>query len=97
MWYKQISRYIYNTDNSLEDKTLYVALQNGKYYIHVKEQEFEERKYYSLVKTKDFVGEGANFVLMRYLALIKYTGTFELSTTYINGDMCRNIYVSINQ
>lgn len=81
----------------MNEKTLYVALQHEKYYIHVKEKEFEERKYYSLVKTRDFVGEGANFVLMRYLALSKFTGTFELSTTYINGDMCKNIYVSINK
>lgn len=53
----------------------------------------ETRKYYPLSKTKDMIGEGANFILMRYLAITKYTGLFEMSTIYINGDMCRNIYV----
>ncbi|CAH1982201.1 unnamed protein product [Acanthoscelides obtectus] len=78
----------------ITEKTLYVALQRQKYYIcHTSNQEgIEERKYYKLTKTYNMICEGANFLLMRYLAIKRYTGTFELSTIYINGDMCRNIY-----
>lgn len=81
----------------MDEKTLYVALQPHKrYYVRAtgRHEEVSERKFYKLEKAKNYVSEGANFLLMRYLAVIKYKGQFELSTMYINGDMCRNIYVS---
>lgn len=80
----------------MDEKTLYVALQIKRYYLKMtnKKEEVVERKFYKLDKTKYFVSEGANFLLMRYLAIVNYMGQFELSTLYINGDMCRNIYVS---
>lgn len=89
------SEYIQISDGSVLDKNLYIALQKGKYYLHYRGADYEEKKQYSLVKTRDLVCEGANLILMRYLALTKYTGTFELTTTYINGDLCRNIYECI--
>lgn len=52
------------------------------------------RKYYPFFITKNLMLEGASFLLMRYLAVTKFVGTIELSTMYINGEMCRNIYVS---
>lgn len=74
------------------EKSLYVGLQKDKYYVHHQTNGYDEKKYYSLRKTRDLLCEGASFILMRYLALTKYTGIFELSTIYINGDICRNIY-----
>lgn len=50
---------------------------------------------YPLSASINLIGEGANFVLLRLLALQQYLGKFEMSTFYINGDLCRNIYVSI--
>lgn len=83
-------------NGGVEEKTLYVALQIKRYYLKItsKRDEVLERKFYKLDKTKYYVSEGANFLLMRYLAIVNYIGQFELSTMYINGDMCRNIYVS---
>ncbi|KAJ8939320.1 hypothetical protein NQ314_011178 [Rhamnusium bicolor] len=84
-------------DDVLNEKSIYMALQNNKYYIKNASSidNIEDRKYYSLAKMHDLVSEGANFVLMRYLAVMQYIGTFELSTIYINGDLCRNIYVRL--
>lgn len=80
----------------LNEKVLYAAIEEDKYYIKCKnrKENKSENKHYLFSKTKDYVGEGANFLLYRYLAISKYKGTFELSAMYINGDMCRNIYVS---
>ncbi|XP_076256135.1 ciliogenesis-associated TTC17-interacting protein [Rhynchophorus ferrugineus] len=85
--------YIFGKSSELTQQILYCALQENAYYVkHTSLEQQDSRKYYPLSKTKDFVGEGANFILMRYLAITKYKGNFELSTMYINGDMCRNIY-----
>ncbi|XP_060533875.1 uncharacterized protein LOC132706524 isoform X2 [Cylas formicarius] len=94
------TEYIRESPNVINKQTLYVALQRNKYYLRHQstlENVMTKKKYYPLGKTKDFVGEGANFILMRYLAITKFEGMFELSTMYINGDMCRNIYVSIQK
>ncbi|KAL1502553.1 hypothetical protein ABEB36_007678 [Hypothenemus hampei] len=86
------TEYIKREDNTSNEKILYLALQENKYFVKSQEEINETRRYYSLNTTKDLVSEGANFILMRYLAIKKYEGTFELSTIYINGNMCRNIY-----
>lgn len=78
------------------EKKLYCGIQPRRYYIkHTsKPENILDKKYYSMGKAKYLISEGANFILMRYLAITRYMGNFELSTMYINGDMCRNIYVS---
>ncbi|KAI4454814.1 riia domain-containing protein 1 [Holotrichia oblita] len=79
----------------LIEKSIYVGLFKKYYYIkHQSNDEppIDDRKFYSLQKAKDYISEGANFLLHRYLARTIYIGSFELSTMYINGDMCRNIY-----
>lgn len=80
----------------ISKKTLYFALQKDKYFVRstCTDENLDESKYYSLGKAAKYVSEGANFVLMRYLAITRYIGHFELSCAYINGDMCRNLYVS---
>lgn len=80
----------------MDEKNLYVALQTKRYYLKItsKKENTMEQMFYKLNKTKHFISEGANFLLMRYLAVARFMGQFELSTMYINGDMCRNIYVS---
>ncbi|GLV38239.1 uncharacterized protein CBL_12886 [Carabus blaptoides fortunei] len=50
------------------------------------------KKVYSYAEIGDLVGEGANLVLMRLLALMKHVGEIEVSTMYITGDLCTNIY-----
>lgn len=77
------------------EKKLYVGMMKGFYYVNHNStmENTEERMVYSLRKARDYVSEGANFILMRFLACTIYIGTFELSCMYINGDMCRNIYV----
>ncbi|KAF5292643.1 hypothetical protein FQR65_LT11195 [Abscondita terminalis] len=76
------------------EKKLYVGIQPRRYYIkHTSNvDKVFDKKYYSMEKTRDFISEGANFVLMRYLSVTRYIGKFELSCMYINGSMCRNIY-----
>ncbi|KAH1018382.1 ciliogenesis-associated TTC17-interacting protein isoform X1 [Dendroctonus ponderosae] len=89
------TEYLFREDISSTKQVLYYALQDSKYFVKHQQntnETTETRKYYPLSKTKDMIGEGANFILMRYLAITKYTGSFEMSTIYINGDMCRNIY-----
>ncbi|KAJ8956315.1 hypothetical protein NQ318_015053 [Aromia moschata] len=88
------TEYVSQPHEVLNQKSLYTALQNRKYYLKSTStlDNVEERKYYGINKTKELVCEGASFILMRYLAVTRYQGTFELSTMYINGDMCRNIY-----
>ncbi|XP_072382624.1 ciliogenesis-associated TTC17-interacting protein isoform X2 [Diabrotica undecimpunctata] len=70
------------------------GLQHRKYYVRhcSSKEETDNRRYYSLAKCQDLICEGANFILMRYLAITRYEGQFELTTTYINGDLCRNHY-----
>lgn len=81
----------------VHEKSLYVALENNKYFIkHADNKEgIGIKKHYSLKRTCMLIGEGASFLLMRLLAINRFIGTFELSTLYINGDLCRNIYVKL--
>ncbi|KAF5291752.1 hypothetical protein FQA39_LY14240 [Lamprigera yunnana] len=90
------SEYI-KENGPLKQKTLYFAIQQGRYYIkHTSTLEgLCDKKYYSMQKTANLVGEGANFILMRYLAITLYIGKFELSAMYINGDMCQNVYICL--
>lgn len=87
-------RFLLQPDN-INEKSIYVAIQNNKYYMrHTSTlQDLDLRKYYPFFITKNLVLEGANFLLMRYLAITRHVGTIELATMYINGEMCRNIYV----
>ncbi|XP_050315517.1 ciliogenesis-associated TTC17-interacting protein-like [Anthonomus grandis grandis] len=89
------TEHILQDEKTFDEQILYYALQDNKYFVKHRESfevTRENRKYYPLIKANNLIGEGANFILMRYLAIKKYKGTFELSTMYINGDLCRNIY-----
>ncbi|KAJ8916532.1 hypothetical protein NQ315_000174 [Exocentrus adspersus] len=79
------------------EKSLYTSIQNKKYYTRhtCNHLDLDVRRYYPFTVTKNMVLEGANFLLLRYLAITKYVGIFELSTQYIDGSMCRNIYECI--
>ncbi|GJQ85394.1 hypothetical protein Trydic_g10168 [Trypoxylus dichotomus] len=79
----------------LINKSLYVGLLKRYYYVKYISNEdnpIDDRKFYNILKARNYISEGANFLLHRYLAKTIYIGTFELSTMYINGDLCRNIY-----
>lgn len=85
-------------DGRTNTKTLYVGLQKDKYYWRhtstTEDENMDDRQYYSTVKMQNYVSEGANLVLMRYLVVARHLGPFELAAMYINGELCRNIYVS---
>ncbi|XP_044260660.1 ciliogenesis-associated TTC17-interacting protein-like [Tribolium madens] len=76
-------------DDGLDQQALYVSSQENFYYLrHDKRKDI----FYSPKKARNLICEGANFVLMRYLAITKFVGFFETTTLYINGSLCRNIY-----
>ncbi|KAH0821139.1 hypothetical protein GEV33_001651 [Tenebrio molitor] len=76
-------------DDGLDQQALYVNSQEDFYYLrHDKKKDI----FYSPKKARNLICEGASFILMRYLAIAKFVGTFEVTTLYINGDLCRNIY-----
>ncbi|KAK4877793.1 hypothetical protein RN001_010299 [Aquatica leii] len=81
-------------DGVTNEKVLYFGIQPRRYYIkHMSTLEkLLDKKYYSMEKACNLIGEGANFILMRYLAVSRHIGIFELSSMYINGDMCLNVY-----
>ncbi|XP_071057156.1 ciliogenesis-associated TTC17-interacting protein [Onthophagus taurus] len=78
----------------VNEKDLYVGMVKNYYYVKHKStlENLDDRKFYSFGKASKYIAEGTNFLLHRYLAIIRYIGVFELSAMYINGDMCRNIY-----
>ncbi|XP_031331731.1 uncharacterized protein LOC116162270 [Photinus pyralis] len=85
-------------DGEVNEKMLYVGIQPRRYYVkhaHTTTQ-LEDKKYYKMEDVSKMVCEGSNFLLMRYLAITRYVGQFELTTLYINGDICRNLYVSMH-
>ncbi|CAH0548771.1 unnamed protein product [Brassicogethes aeneus] len=89
--------YIFDDEETGRQKTCYTGMQHNKYYVRntCSRNEIDKRRYYSMIKMKNYISEGANFVMMRYMVIARYIGTFELSTMYLNGDLCRNIYVSV--
>lgn len=77
-------------DEGLDQQALYVSSQENFYYIrHNKKKDI----FYSSQKAENLICEGSNFILMRYLAITRFIGFFEVSTLYINGNLCRNVYV----
>lgn len=78
-------------DDGLDRQTLYINSQPEFYYLrHNKKEDI----FYSPQKAKNLICEGSNFILMRYLAISRFIGTIEVSTLYIDGSICRNIYVN---
>lgn len=90
-----IIRFI-DEDGIINTKKLYICLIEGKYFVkhYNSTDNIKECKYYSLQKMKRYVSEGANFLLMRYMAITRFVGPLEMSCAYINGDMCLNVYVN---
>ncbi|KAK9887594.1 hypothetical protein WA026_023477 [Henosepilachna vigintioctopunctata] len=81
-----------NGRKHINEKNVYTSM-GKKHYDVISTSENKRQKFcYSFTKAQDFVGEAANFILMRYLALVGFTGTFELSAVHITGALCRNIY-----
>ncbi|XP_063925200.1 ciliogenesis-associated TTC17-interacting protein-like isoform X2 [Zophobas morio] len=78
-----------HVDEYLDQQILYVNSQENFYYLrHDKNKDM----FYSPKKARNLICEGSNFILMRYLAMTKFVGTFETTTLYIDGSLCRNIY-----
>ncbi|XP_044763028.1 ciliogenesis-associated TTC17-interacting protein [Coccinella septempunctata] len=80
-------------ENILDQKQLYIYIGKKHYDVRVQPAKDYCKKYcYSFRRARDFLSEGANFILMRYLAIVKFIGQFELSSIHIEGGLCRNIY-----
>lgn len=78
-------------------QSLYVSVQQHHIHLHHTQEGCslidDDTRTLPFELTQNLIGEGANFALMRLLAQTKYIGQFEATTLYINGDLCRNLYL----
>lgn len=54
-----------------------------------------KRIYHTFEQAHDFLLEGGNIVLLRYIALTRYRGKIKTDTVMMDGHICQSIYVSI--
>lgn len=55
-----------------------------------------KRFYHTFEEARNFLLEGANIVLMRYVGLTRYKGCIKTDTVLIGGVVCESVYVSMN-
>lgn len=74
-----------------------MAICDNGYYNKVTylcgERNTVKRNYHPFKVAHDFLLEGANVVLLRYLGLRRYKGTIKTDTVLINGTICESVYV----
>ncbi|KAK2580507.1 hypothetical protein KPH14_006242 [Odynerus spinipes] len=92
------TEYMYHGDN-LDKKTLYIGIQNGDYYVEAAQIRSCDkcRKCKNLVYQHDvkLLSEGTNLLLMRYLAIINYSGELTYKNIIIDGDIATCYYKCI--
>ncbi|XP_045466787.1 ciliogenesis-associated TTC17-interacting protein [Harmonia axyridis] len=82
-----------NEEQILDQKQLYIYIGKKHFDVRVVPSKDLCKKYcYSFRRAQNFIGEAVNFILLRYLAITKFIGEFELSAIHIDGGLCRNIY-----
>lgn len=59
------------------------------------ERHVVKRLYHNFDKARNFILEGANLVLLRYMAIRRFKGTVKTDTVMMDGSICESIYVSI--
>ncbi|KAL3270999.1 hypothetical protein HHI36_021500 [Cryptolaemus montrouzieri] len=80
-------------EKTTNEKKIFIFMGKKHYDVRVDPGADYCSKYcYSFRRAQDFVGEAANFLLLRYLAIVRFIGTFELSAIHLDGALCRNIY-----
>lgn len=80
----------------VDKRQLYVGMQGDFYYVMNRSRIHSTgcSQMYPCNLVRNLITESSNFILMRYLAMIRYIGSFETCTLYLDGDLCRNIYYS---
>ncbi|KAJ0175479.1 hypothetical protein K1T71_008638 [Dendrolimus kikuchii] len=83
----------------IKERKSYMAICASGYYNKVTrtcgERHLMKRFYHSFDVARNFVLEGANVVLMRYLGLRRYRGNIKTGTVLIDGTICESIYVCL--
>lgn len=75
-----------------------MAICEGGYYNKVTrlcgDKHVVQRMYHNFEKAHNFILEGANIVLLRYIGIQRYKGTIKTETVMMDGTICESIYVS---
>ncbi|KAF9808761.1 hypothetical protein SFRURICE_016278 [Spodoptera frugiperda] len=81
-----------------KERRSYMAICESGYYNKVTricgERHVVKRLYHNFDKARNFILEGANLVLLRYMAIRRFKGTVKTDTVMMDGSICESIYVS---
>ncbi|XP_023935909.2 uncharacterized protein LOC112044322 [Bicyclus anynana] len=81
-----------------KEQRSYMTICESGYYNKVTricgERHYVKRLYHSFDAARNFLLEGANVVLLRYIGLSRYCGHVKTDTVLIDGTICESIYVS---
>ncbi|XP_026752248.2 uncharacterized protein LOC113512545 [Galleria mellonella] len=84
--------------NVTKERRNYMAICESGYYNKVTricgERHIVKRFYHTFEEAHDFLLEGANVVILRYLGLRRYKGNIKTKTVLMDGTICESIYVS---
>ncbi|XP_068632891.1 uncharacterized protein [Battus philenor] len=82
-----------------KEKRNYMAICESGYYNKVTricgDRHLIKRFYHTFEEAHNFLLEGANIVLMRYVGLTRYRGCIKTDTVLIDGTVCESIYVCL--
>ncbi|XP_013187085.1 uncharacterized protein LOC106132271 [Amyelois transitella] len=82
-----------------KERRSYISICESGYYNKVTricgERHMVKRFYHTFESSKQFLLEGANVVLLRYLGLRRYRGNIKTETVLMNGLICESIYVCL--
>ncbi|KAG7210414.1 hypothetical protein KM043_011946 [Ampulex compressa] len=83
-------------DDGLREKTIFIGAEEDLYHINVTHtcpcNKHMEKKDIPFCRNNKILSEGGNILLMRYLAIVNYKGTFSLECLTINGDVAISDY-----
>ncbi|XP_045768199.1 uncharacterized protein LOC123869362 isoform X1 [Maniola jurtina] len=92
------TEHITKKDLTKEQRSYMTICEKG-YYNKVTricgERHYVKRLYHSFDDARNFLLEGANVVLLRYIGISRYCGHIKTDTVLIDGTICESIYVSL--
>ncbi|KAF9414386.1 hypothetical protein HW555_007700 [Spodoptera exigua] len=81
-----------------KERRSYMAICENGYYNKVTricgQRDVVKRFYHDFDKARNFVLEGANLVLLRYMAVRRFKGTVKTDTVMMDGTICESVYIS---
>ncbi|XP_061940766.1 ciliogenesis-associated TTC17-interacting protein-like isoform X1 [Apis cerana] len=84
-------------ENGLYEKTIFIGIEDNCYHVKLthtcpcdKSSEIKDLSFYT---NSRLISEGANILLMRYLALINYEGILSFQSISIDGDSTESNYI----